>query len=102
MPNVNTFYKTDLFPYVGKQFDLQVKSNKSKNELVKLFSEIDTKSAYYELRSSGDFPELPKYTGELNELNPTRAFAEVIAPDENQGTYRIHYKDWLNDMSNEV
>lgn len=102
MPNIAAVWKTDLFPFVGQQFDLNLRAMKSKNELVSLFGEKDTNSAFYELRSSGDFPELPDYDGKLNELNPRRAFSEVIRPRQKQGTYRIEYQDWLNDMTGEV
>lgn len=102
MPNIPNLWKTDLFPFVGQMFKVNLDNSIKSNPLINLFDEIVTESAHYDLRGSGDFPELPDYDGSLNEINPRRNFNTTISTLEKQGTYHIHYKQWKNDRTREV
>lgn len=101
MPNIPNFWKTDLLPFIGKSFESTLNNKKKVSAIMNLFGEVTTKSSTYELRGMGDFPTLPKYTGELNKINPKRGFVTIARPEEVLGSYEIHYKQWLNDMSGE-
>lgn len=102
MPNIPNYWKSDLYPLVGKAFSFAMANALKNNKVYNLFGEVTTDSAYYELRGGGDFPELPDYDGSMNEINPARGFATIVAPKEKFGVYYIHAKQWKNDKYGEL
>lgn len=99
MPNIPNNWGTDLYKFVGKTFDINSNFWKEKRPILSLLGEITTNSAFYDIGTENDFPELPDYDGNMTKINPLRGFRTIIQPTEKFGSYDIHYKQWLNDQS---
>ncbi len=98
--NINTAWKTDLYPVIDKVFDFEYKSRMAL--LRQIVSEEDSNSVSYRIESAGGFGELPGYNGELTDLNQKRGFLTVITPTERAGAIDINYKYAKIDKSGEA
>lgn len=101
MPN-NKVFRSDDYIFVGKHFDYHMNRLLTKNGLLRVLGTVDTTSVNYEITPRQGFGELPKYSGDLNYVNPKRGFKVVIEPEEILGAYEMHDKAYRNDRSGEL
>jgi len=98
--NINTAWKTDLYPIVDKVFDFEYRSRMAL--LRQIVSEEDSTAASYRIEGAGGYGELPAYAGELTGLDQKRGFITVITPTERAGAIDIDYKYAKIDKSGEA
>lgn len=104
MPYTGVIYndwKADLFPYVGKAFDVAYANRL--NKFAPIVGEINTNSVSYELTGSGGYGEPQAYDGEnLNRSSLKRAFKTTIVPVEYQDSVVLGYKEVKIDKMGET
>lgn len=100
MSNFNA-WKTDNYKFVGKAFDVAYADRL--NKLSPVISEVNSKSADYELTGSGGYGEVPEYDGEnLNQGSLRRAFKTIITPREFSLSIPVGYKEAKIDKMGET
>lgn len=98
---INNDWKTDLYPYIGKAFDVAYANRL--NKLSPIIGEINTNSVSYELTGAGGYGEPQAYDGEsLNYGSLLRAFKTTITPVEYDLAARIGYKEAKIDKMGET
>jgi len=98
--NINTAWKTDLYPIVDKVFDFEYRNRMAL--IRQIISEEDSTSANYRVEGAGGFGELPAYSGSLTTLDQKRGFITMITPTERAGAIDINYKYAKIDKSGEA
>jgi len=98
---INNNWKTDLYPYVGKAFEVAYANRL--NKLSPIVGEVTTPNVSYELTGAGGYGEPQEYDGEhLNEGSLKRAFKTTIVPVEYDLAARIGYKEAKIDKMGET
>ena len=96
-----TSWKTDNYKFVGKAFDFAYADRL--NKLSPVVSEVNAKSADYELTGSGGYGEAPRYDGDnLNHGSLHRGFKTVITPVEYSLSIPVGYKQAKIDKMGET
>ncbi len=88
--NINSAWKTDLYPLIDRVFDVECKNRLA--ALRTVVSEEDTRNATFRMEGLGGFGELPAYNGTLENLDQRRGFITTITPQEHAGSIDIDYK----------
>ena len=78
---INNDWKADLYPYVGKAFEVAYADRL--NKLLPVVGEINSPNVSYELTGAGGYGEPAEYDGEnLDVGSLLRAFKTTITPIE--------------------